>query len=60
VNYRLQRTWYKTDVNDDDPDYVGSFSDPIPDPESHDSVIVDVDWSERGLVQVTYLTQTGW
>ncbi len=55
-NKQLHRTWYNTDVNEDDPDYIGIFSDKIPARAFEDSIIVDVDWSERGKVQVTYLT----
>lgn len=48
------RTWYTTDVNQEDPEYVGSFSAPFPRP-NPERQIVDVDWSERGVVQVTWL-----
>lgn len=54
---RLHRTWYPTDVTDEDPDYVGAFSDPFPDPRhrTDGAQIVHVDWSKPGEVQVTYL-----
>lgn len=55
TNKRLHRTWYPTDVSGDDPEYVGAFSAELPDPAKRDAVIVDVDWSERGTVCVTYL-----
>jgi hypothetical protein len=50
----LHRAWYPTDVDDTDPEYIGAFSGSYPYPRD-DAVIVDVDWSERGQVQVTYL-----
>jgi hypothetical protein len=55
MNKRLMRTWHRTDVSDDDPEYVGAFSLPFPDPACSGYQIVDVDWSKRGEVQVTYL-----
>lgn len=54
--WRLMRTDYKTDVHDDEPEYRGSFSATIPDRAFQDGrKIVDVDWSERGWVTVTFL-----
>jgi hypothetical protein len=58
-NKRLHRTWYKTDVDDNEPEYVGAFSDPFPDPAMRDAQIVAVDWSEPGWVEVTYLVPWG-
>jgi hypothetical protein len=50
------RTWYDTDVDDADPNYIGIYSAVIPASAFRDGhIIVDVDWSERGKVQVTYL-----
>ena len=52
---RLMRTWYPTDLNrDEDPEYVGAFSDPFP-AEDETMRIVAVDWSTPGEVQVTWL-----
>jgi hypothetical protein len=51
---RLMRSWYATDVAEDDPDYVGSFSDRFP-AEDDTRRIVAVDWSKRGEVEVTWL-----
>lgn len=56
MSWRLFRTWYKTDATDEEPDYVGVFSEKIPDAAFRDgATVVDVDWSERGEVQVTFL-----
>jgi hypothetical protein len=55
ANKRLMRTWYPTDVRDDDPEYVGTVSGPFPDPKRNGAEIIAVDWSERGQVCVTYL-----
>lgn len=52
---RLMRTWYKTDVEPGDEEYVGSFSGPIPD--NVVGKIVAVDWSKRGEVEVTYVVE---
>ena len=55
---RLLRTWYPTDVTDEDPEYVGTSAGPIPTPGKGVNAgweIVAVDWSERGQVQVTWL-----
>jgi hypothetical protein len=52
---RLHRTWYRTDVEDAEPEYLGMFSDPFP-AEDPDRKIVKVDWSQRGWVEVTWLT----
>lgn len=53
----LMRTWYATDADADDPVYVGAFSAeiPKPGPEGNGYTIVGVDWSTRGVVEVTYL-----
>lgn len=51
----LSRTIYRTDVDESNPDYIGMFSASIPDRALEDSQIVNVDWSERGWVEVTYL-----
>ena len=53
ANVRLMRTWYKTDVTEDDPTYKGSFSAPFP--AQMAAKIVHVDWSVRGEVEVTYV-----
>lgn len=55
---RLLRTVYKTDATDDEPEYVGTQSDPIPAPDQGVNAgwrIVGVDWSKRGEVEVTWL-----
>jgi hypothetical protein len=52
---KLFRTWYPTDVDDGDPEYVGTWSGEIPDNEDRGWTIVGVDWSQRGQVEVTYL-----
>lgn len=49
---KLVRTCHHTDYDPDEPAYTGGFSadvDLLPHP------IVDVDWSDLGLVWVTYL-----
>ena len=51
---KLMRVAYRTDVSDDDPDYIGSFSEPFPD-QGNGATIVGVDWSVRGVVEVTFL-----
>lgn len=51
----LMRTWYPTDVTPEDPEYDGAFSGDIPQSAFRDGRIVHVDWSERGVVEVTYL-----
>ena len=56
MNYKLMRTRYTTDADEADPDYIGWFSSEFPDPKARDAQIVNVDWSERGFVWVTYLT----
>lgn len=57
MNWHLHRTWYRTDAKDDEPEYVGAFSGTIPARALEDSrQIVSVDWSQRGWVEVTYLT----
>jgi hypothetical protein len=53
---KLMRTWYSTDTNKDEPSYIGCFSATIPDSAFRDgNQIVNVDWSRRGEVEVTYL-----
>lgn len=54
---KLMRAWYGTDATADDPEYVGAFSSDIPTPGPHGNgyTIVGVDWSTRGVVEVTYL-----
>lgn len=51
---RLLRSWYPTDVTDDDPEYVGALSCPFP-AEDAAHRIVAVDWSTPGEVMVTWL-----
>lgn len=55
---RLMRVWYRTDVDEEEPDYLGAFSRPFPAPDDSRK-IVDVDWSTRGEVQVTWLITNG-
>lgn len=50
--FYLMRTWYKTDAGDD-PEYVGAFSHTARLAPS--ATVVRVDWSERGVVEVTYM-----
>jgi hypothetical protein len=57
MSYQLMRTWYKTDTNDNDPEYIGAFSDSIPDRAVEEQTIIDVDWSVTGEVQVTFLVR---
>ena len=54
---RLHRAVYRTDANDDDPAYMGAFSDWFPAEESRMEIrrIVAVDWSTKGQVEVTWL-----
>lgn len=54
---KLMRTWYDTDATDANPAYAGTFSNeiPKPGPEGNGYTIVGVDWSTRGVVEVTYL-----
>lgn len=52
---KLMRTTYKTDATDDEPEYIGAFSDPFPDPGDRGALIVNVDWGVRGEVEVTYM-----
>lgn len=52
---RLMRTWYRTDIDDNDTEYVGAFSDPFPAEGRDGRRIVDVDWATPGEVQVTWL-----
>ncbi len=52
----LMRTWYRTDGADPKfPDYVGAFSVTIPKWPEGEARIVAVDWSEPGMVEVTWL-----
>lgn len=53
-NQRLMRTWYPTDAEGDDTEYVGAFSGEFPH-ETPDRRIVAIDWSVRGVVEVTWL-----
>ncbi len=53
---RLMRVWYRTDVSEEDSEYVGAFSDGFP-AESDRKRIVAVDWSQRGEVMVTWLVE---
>jgi len=54
--YHLMRTIYRTDAIEEEPDYLGSFSDTIPASAfSASTQIVNVDWSRRGWVEVTFL-----
>lgn len=56
----LFRTWYRTDAKVDEPEYMGSFTEHIPASAFRDGQqIVDVDWSVRGWVQVTFLGPGG-
>jgi hypothetical protein len=55
---RLERTWYKTDIDPSDADYVGTFSAQFP-AEDATRRIVRVDWSPRGEVEVTWLVGVG-
>jgi len=52
------RAWYRTDADDALPEYKGVFSEPIPTPDTGVNrgwQIVAVDWSERGIVEITWL-----
>lgn len=51
----LMRTIYRTDATVEEPEYVGSFSDTIPGSALQQGQIVNVDWSKRGWVEVTFL-----
>jgi len=51
---KLMRVWYPTDVDPGEPEYAGAFSDPFP-AEDPTRRIVAVDWSNRGVVVVTWL-----
>jgi len=51
----LTRTWYKTDYTGGPEGGVGTFSGSIPDRAFEDGTIVNVDWSEPGAVEVTFL-----
>lgn len=51
----LFRTIYRTDATVEEPEYIGSFSDTIPDSALRQGQIVNVDWSVRGWVEVTFL-----
>jgi hypothetical protein len=57
---KLMRTTYKTDVTESEPEYIGSFSALFPTPAERDVEIVNVDWSVRGEVEVTYLIKADW
>lgn len=49
---KLMRVTYATDATNEDPEYRGSFSSAFP--QTGDQ-IVDVDWSVRGEVTVSWL-----
>jgi hypothetical protein len=51
---KLMRITYLTDATAEDPEYRGSMSTAFP-AEHPQSRIVDVDWSTRGEVTVTWL-----
>lgn len=51
----LMRTIYRTDATEEEPDYLGSFSDTIPASALDQGEVVNVDWSHRGWVEVTFL-----
>lgn len=52
---RLMRVWYDTDARyHDNPEYLGAFSVPMGN-EGPNGRIVAVDWSQRGVVEVTWL-----
>lgn len=54
--YHLMRVAYRTDIIEDEPEYIGSQSTSIPARAIQNGrQIVDVDWSKRGEVEVTYL-----
>jgi hypothetical protein len=56
--WHLMRTWYATDATDAEPEYRGAFSGTIPDSAFWDDRrIVNIDWSERGQVEVTFLVR---
>lgn len=52
---RLLRVTYKTDIDDNEPEYRGSWSDPFPKPGKDGRQVVGVDWSVRGEVTVTFM-----
>jgi len=52
---RLMRMTLPTDVNEDDPDYIGAFSSPFRIEDN--SEVVGADWSIRGEVTITLLTR---
>lgn len=53
----LMRTWYSTDADETDPEYMGAFSADIPEKwtDLDGWKIIAVDWSKRGEVEVTWL-----
>lgn len=51
----LMRTWYKTEAAEHEGE--GIFSASIPDAAFNNSTILDVNWSTRGEVQVTFLME---
>jgi hypothetical protein len=58
-NWKLMRTWYQTDYDENEPEYVGSFSGVIPNiPLMNGSQIIHVDWSTPGQVEVTFLIRS--
>lgn len=54
--FHLMRTWYRTDADPGEPDYAGAFSDTIPGRAMEGGTsVVNVDWSRKGWVEVTFL-----
>jgi hypothetical protein len=54
-HFHLMRTVYRTDATVEEPEYIGSFSDTIPASALGQGRIVNIDWSIRGWVEVTFL-----
>lgn len=54
---RLMRTTYTTDYDPNEPEVLGSFSANIP--ENADWQVVNIDWSQPGWVEVTFLIPSG-
>ena len=50
----LWRTWYRTDMSTSERDFNGVITVPFP-PPTPDQLLVGVDWSETGWVEVTWL-----
>lgn len=55
VACHLMRMVYRTDATVEEPEYIGSFSDSLPGSAMTPGKIVNVDWSIRGWVEVTFL-----